>query len=70
MNHELGLVLGFQERMSLRAAHAGDVCQHVQPGLPHGQRGAIQRSRLQVIALFTNILIERKEHANVDDQDI
>ena len=61
MNHELGLVLGFQEGMSHGPAHAGDVCQHVQPGLPHGKRGAIQRSRLQVmIALLTNISMEEK----------
>ena len=46
MTHESGLVLGFQERMSLRSAHTGDVCQHVQPGVPPGQRGAVQRSRI------------------------
>ena len=46
MIHESGLVLGFQERMSLWSAHTGDVCQHVQPGVPPGQRGAVQRSRI------------------------
>ena len=46
MTHESGLVLGIQERMSLRSAHTGDVCQHVQPGVPPGQRGAVQRSRI------------------------
>ena len=46
MTFESGLVLGFQERMSLRSAHTGDVCQHVQPGVPPGKRGAVQCSRI------------------------